>query len=250
MKLSVSSINNTTALQQMMALGILGGNGSDDSSSQDLASLLGTGDTSDISAEGELLSNLGLQSSDAQDQLSTLESDFSSIGDPSKLSDDDVKSFMTKLKTDLGSLPGALSTYDPANMSDADVENARNALVNMKSLADEASQNNDSTAATAYSKMSATQKANYIALLQQADEVNGLDGSSSNAGLMSLLTSYNPNSGSSSTDSTSSIYNLLSSYDQVSMGNMPNVSLADIMNTYEENASQADPTQNNVDYSV
>lgn len=242
--MSVNSIHNSTALQQLMALGVLGGDDNGDTSSMDLTSLLGSGDTSDISAGGELLSELGLQSSDAQDQLSTLQSDFGSIGDPSQLSDNDVKSFLTKLKTDLGTLPGALSTYDPGNMTDADVENAREALVNMKSLADAVSQQSDATAAmsSAYSKMSAAQKANYVALLRQA--------SSSNAGLLSLLTSYNPSGESSSSDPASGIYGLLSSYNQVSLGNLPNLSLSDIMNTYEENAAQADPAQNSVDYSA
>lgn len=244
MKLSVSAINNSTTLQKLLALSTLSGSGSTSGTSQlDLTSLLGGGDTSDISAEGSLLSSLGDLPSGVQDKIGALQSDLSSV-DPTNLSDDDVKSFLTKLKTDLGSLPGALSTYDPDNMSGADVKNARDAIANMKSLTDELGQTGSMIS---YTGMSSAQTANYIAMLQQAGD---LGGSSSSAGMLNLLTSYNPNDQSSSADSTSGIYKLLSSYDQVSMGNLPNVSLADIMNSYEENAGNTDATQNNVDYSA
>lgn len=170
-------------MQSLLSSSILTGGNADDTAS--LASLFEPSDTADISSQGQLLSGLGsLLPADMQEKVSRLQTDLNSV-DPTNLSDDDLKDFLTKLKTDLGSLPGALSGFDPDNMSSDDLQSARSTLAGMKSTVSALGQKGS---ILSYAGVSAAQQANLAAMMNEV----GSMGSTAGSGVLGLLTSFNP----------------------------------------------------------
>lgn len=206
--MDINSISNNMSLKSLLASSIL--NGGSDVSADDLTSLPDTGDTADISSQGQLLSELGsMLPSDMQDKVRLLQSDLESV-DPANLSDDDLKNFISQLQSDLGTLPGALSGLDPGNLTADDLDFARSALSDMKGVVTSLGQTGSSQ--MSYADTQATQEAN----LQEMMQALGGAGSSSGSGTLGLLTSFDP-LGDGSSSASSGLYGLLTSYNKASL---------------------------------